>query len=446
MPGSRFAYAASACLLLACAPDTTANLPKDLAWTSPHFEYHARSADSDICGEMLGTLEQHFQFVQNLLGFAWPSGRIIKYYKFVDGDDFAAHAPCPSGAGGCSDGDGVYSNLLFEQHELVHAYLWPAGLPPPVIAEGAAVALACNIEIPEAPTLPLRDAISVGIALDDVRIYETGGRLARYLLDSYGGSAFMQFYVDLHRGMTFAEMDKVAQSVYGASADDLWAAALATHASCPQPFDCSRAALPSDGTAIQVAPTCGLKSDVRTFTVLADGNVAITAPGGTQLKSCDPVPFASVLATTYWAGAWQIGLLQLAAGRYAIDFPTGPSTVAAVVPAQPWAGADCASLQPFVVGASEYPDLSVALPVGAPAWMVKLSFGGPHLLSVARGFAPNVAMVTATACPDCDFASPQCQTANLSDGAMNVLWDGDYVLRLETDDASVSSRVDILGR
>ena len=442
----RFLVLAGACsLLLACSADFTPDLPRDLAWTSPHFEYHARSVDSDICGELLGTLEQHFQFIQDLLGFAWPVGRTIDYYKFSDSQDFTTNAPCPHGAGGCSDGS-VYSYAPFEQHELVHAYLWPLGLPPPVIAEGAAVGLSCSPGIPEIPTLSLRDALSVGIALDDVRVYETGGRLVRFLLDNYGGSAFLQFYAGLHRGATFEQLDQLARSIFGASADDLWAATLATHASCPQPFDCSRSALPSDGTTVQVAPVCGLKSDVRPFTVPADGNVAITAPAGTQLESCDPIPFSSELATTYSGGAPQIGLLQLAAGHYRVDFPTGPATVGVAAPARPWAGPECSTLQPFVVGASEYPALAIALPTGAQAWMLKLRFGGPHLLSVAKGFATNLAAITATACPTCDFASPQCQTANLSQGAMDVLWDGDYLLRFETDDHSVSSRIDIVGR
>ena len=432
-------------LLLACSPDARSNLPQDLAWTSPHFEYHARSLDSDICGEMLGTLEQHFQLIQDLLGFAWPTGRAIGYYKFADSQDFTSNAPCPHGAGGCSDGN-VYAYAPFEQHELVHAYLWPLGLPPPVIAEGTAVALACSPGIPETPTLSLRDAIAVGIALDDVRVYETGGRFVRYLLNTYGSSAFLPFYAGLHRGATFEQLDMLAQSVYGASADDLWAATLATHASCPQPFDCSRAALPTDGTAVQVAPVCGLKSDVRTFTLPADGYVAITAPGATQLKSCDPVPFTSELATTYSAGAAQIGLLQLAAGHYEVNFPTGPSTVAVAVPTQPWAGPECAPLQPFLVGASEYPALSVALPAGAQAWMLKLRFGGPHLLAIAQGFSTSLSSITATACPDCDFTSAECQTVDLDRGAMDVLWDGDHVLRFQTDDSSVPSRIDVVGR
>jgi len=73
-----------------------------------------------------------------MLGFEWPAAHVIHYYKFVDATDFAMNAPCPKGSGGCADGRGVYTFDPFHQHELVHAYLWPFGLPLTVVMEGAA--------------------------------------------------------------------------------------------------------------------------------------------------------------------------------------------------------------------------------------------------------------------------------------------------------------------
>lgn len=113
---------------------------------------------------------------------------------------------------------------------------------------------------------------------------------------------------------------------------------------------------------------------------------------------------------------------------------------------QPWAGSDCSALQPFVVDAGQYPSLSISVPDGAAVWAVKLRFVDPHLLTVlSHSHSSTLRNVTITACHDCNFTTPLCQNANQS-SPLDVLWQGDYALRIETSGGTGSTTIDITGR
>ena len=442
-------FGRSALLLLligGCRGQSPSDLPNDKVWISPHFAYHARVEDAAICGDLLATLERHFYHLQSLLGFEWPPGRTINYYKFVDVSDFVENSPCPKASGGCTDGNGVYTYDAFEQHELVHAYLWHLGSPLTVVKEGAAVALACNQSIAESPTLSLADSVQVQQPLDDPRVYDTGGRLVRYLLDQYGPESFIRFYAAVGSPVTFSDFDHVAREMFGVSTEAIWSAALATHASCPPTFACSREALSGDGTALAVTPVCGLQSDNRTFAITAGGDVAIAAPASTRIGSCDSIPFAQTLASTYLGGASQVGLLQLAAGRYYLDFPSAATGDLAVLePNQPWAGNDCSALQPFVVEGDQYETIAIAVPQGTSSWAIKLRFVDHQRLTISRTSSspPSLKLF---ACPGCDAVQGLCQALDLADTPVDVDWQGDYVLQLDSLSPQHAERIQIARR
>jgi hypothetical protein len=435
-------------LALGCGPASTAELPGDLTWTSTHFRYFARSTDADICDDLLTTLEDHFHLLQSRLGFAWPPGRVIDYYKYADDPDYLAHAPCPKGSGGCTTGTRIFTNSAFEKHELVHAYLLPTGEPPPLIAEGAAVALACNLAIPETPTLGLADALSVVDALADLRIYQTGGRLVRYLLDTYGAERFMRLYGQLGWNAGFHDLDAQLRSIYGLGADALWAATLGTPASCPEPYACSRPSLPLDGTTTMVAPICGLYGDYRVLELSADSVLAIASPRRVLISSCDPIPFHSLRMTEIDQGRPQVGLVPLPGGKHLVAFEAvrPATTIATTVSAGPWAGNDCAKVEPVVIAADDNPTVAIWLPVGQPTWLVRLRFQGPRQLSIRQGFRSSTASLKVTVCPDCNVTSEQCQTAALDTDTLSVSSNGDSVVRIDSDDITVASEVEIVGR
>lgn len=432
----------------ACRVEEAHDLPGDLAWTSPHFIFHARAQDSLACPDALTNLEQHFALLEGMFGFVWPAGRSIHYYKFVDHPDFHANSPCPQGSGACADQSDVYSDEVFEQHELIHSYLWPFGTPPPLVTEGTAVALACNRPISDTPSLSLAEGIRIQDALSDLRIYDTGGRLVRYLLDRYGPQAFLRFYVQLGKHADFDDLDALMQEVFGAGADQIWAAALDAPTSCPPPFACSRDALPLDGTPVALSASCGLTTGNRTFALTTQTQVAIAAPSSTSVSSCDPIHFVAIRATSARRDTSHVGVVDLPAGHYYLEYPTdGPTTELAIREAtQPWAGLDCSSLQPLVVAAGQYPDLSVSVPGGVSEWLVRLRFVEPHLLRLLPADLAGHKPFTVTVCRDCDSASPLCVAYDARSSVRDVLWQGDYYLRFQTSNSSDAARLDIVRR
>jgi hypothetical protein len=308
------------------------------------------------------------------------------------------------------------------------------------------VALSCTQGIAESPSLSLADALAVRDSLSDMRVYDTGGRIARYLIDTYGPEAFLGFYSSLPREATFVDVDQAMRSLFGAGAEALWTAALETHASCPPPFACSRETLPGDGRAVFVEGTCGLPMENRTFAIASGGDVAIAAPASTKLGSCDPIPFAQTLASTYEGGRSQVGLLRLAAGRYYLDFPSrGANDLAVLEPSEAWAGSQCSDLEPFVVGGDQYETVAVALPRGETPWNIKLRFEEPQRLALSRSAVAR-APLKIRVCPDCDVESSRCQTLELGDDPVEVAWQGDYVLHLDSLSPEHVDRIQIAER
>lgn len=426
------------------------NLPADQRLSSTHFRYHTRTGDAAICDDLLETLEQHFALLQSTLGFDWPSGHVIDYYKYVDAADFNDNAPCPKGSAGCSFGGNIHASELFEQHELVHAYLWPVADPPVVVAEGAAVALSCSHPLPSVPTLTLDEALQASDALSDQRVYETGGRFARFLFDRYGAPAFLNFYLGVAQaGRTPSRdaFDAALRAVYGVGIDQLWIDMLVTQTSCAQPFACSRAALPVDGTPVPVKPICGLTRDSRTFAISTDGNVAISGPTSATLGSCSLSPASRITDAVVASDESQVGLLQVVAGRYFLTFdPRDSSSVAVEAARKPWAGPFCEPLQAYAIAAEEDPALTVTVPDKEPVWYLRLHFEGAKQLSLSHRSAAADESVKATVCQDCDFNSSRCVVADLADHTLDVSGDGDYFIRFETLAAVSPNRVEIVGR
>ena len=94
--------------------------------------------------------------IGDALGIERP---LVTYYKYPDDVDDSRRTPTAAparrrarGTRPCSSPD------AFDRHELIHAYLAPYGLPPPLFIEGAAVALSCQ-HYPR-PTGSWRDALT----------------------------------------------------------------------------------------------------------------------------------------------------------------------------------------------------------------------------------------------------------------------------------------------
>jgi hypothetical protein len=117
-------------LLPACDGDAPPDLPDDRLWESEHFRYHLRSDEAAACEGVTEQLERHFAIVRDYLGFPWPAGAKVDYYKFRDQLDYARESDCPEYGSSCVRDGAVLTARILQHHELIHAYLAPLGLPP----------------------------------------------------------------------------------------------------------------------------------------------------------------------------------------------------------------------------------------------------------------------------------------------------------------------------
>jgi hypothetical protein len=99
-----------------------------------------------------------------------------------------------------------------------------------------------------------------------------------------------------------------------------------------------------------------------------------------------------------------------------------------------------------VVTAGQYPDLGISIPAGVSEWIVKLSFVEPHLLRLLAPESAPRRRTIFTVCRDCDFTSVSCQSYDISSGTRDFLWQGDYVLRVQTSEGTEATRLDIVRR
>jgi len=423
--------------------------PNDVLWESPHFEYFTRTGESYACAPELTLLEENFAVWQTYLGFTWPSGQKVHYYKYLDQQDLEAHSACLHGSGGCAGGANVESPDSFQTHELIHAYVSFTGSPPSVFIEGLATALACDPTYRIADTIPWREAVEATDPIKQPGVYATGGLLVSYLLRQYGPQPFMRLYQTLGGNAGPDQVDAVVTSIYGVSTDEIWQQASALGPSCVPIWTCSRDAIPTDGSLQTVAAQCGIYSDSVTFNLTVDSNVELSAItdfrsdfdiGSCQDGSRGNVRFLRDMHTS------ELTLAELAAGKYFLEFPADIPTQQGILALQtPAVGQDCGTLAPLEIAAGDYPVIDVWAPAGASVWIVRLRFAGPHLLSIWPVAAPgNTARITV--CPDCDLTSPACQTTTSKQ--VDVLWNGDYVVQVQASDPNgpVPSEIEIKGR
>ncbi len=405
-----------------------ADLPDDVVWRSARFDYYTRSAEAHACASVIDVLERHFDVVQGFLNFPWPAGQKIDYRKFLDADDHDGRAHCGTElAAACAVGRNVRSPTAFDQHELVHTYLFGAGEPPPLFVEGIAVALTC-----EPPGIGWRPTISWDQALpaaDRLQLYGTGGTLVAHMLRQYGPEPFMQLYSTLRPDADATDVDEKIRALYGISADEMWQGALvARRPGCFPLWPCSHDPIAVDGTAITVGTQCGLDLDYRRVVAPSSANLLVsstTEQRGMRLMTCDDrVPPGAVIAKgTLTTG---LGLAQVDAGSYYLDFASRPSQIGATIPSAPWAGTDCSSLDTLVVPADPAATLRIVIPPMTRSWFVKLHMAEPHRFAVG-----SVDTMMLSVCGDCGGAGVGCEAMPLLERGLTTMWSGDIVLHFQ---------------
>ena len=354
------------------------NLPKDRVWESVHFRYHTRSTDNASCESVLVQLELHFQLIQTYLGFAWPTGRKVDYYKFVDRSDYLSNSKCPTDAEGCTSDSNVFSPYVLLSHELVHAYLAPTGIPPAFFTEGVASLSSCDtpvtIENPKSwvdlVTLPFSNRSDV---------YYEGTWFVGELIHRYGPARFLSFYSKLdYRSASLSEITASFEGVYGDSLDDVWSAALAgnTRTRCINLWQCNGAPLSVDGTLQTLASACDGSDTTRTFEFAADTD-AVLSSSGYYIRaplSCND-EFAIPIGGDSLDNIYFPAVLPIAASKYFVGAQgLGAADVGIrALPARAYSR-DCSAPQPINLSSPEFEpsDVELVFPTDGNDWFVKL--------------------------------------------------------------------------
>ena len=337
---------------LSCT-DNAMDLPEVRVGSSAHFNYYVREEDNSFCEGLLEVMEQHFSLIQSHLGFEWPAGEKINYYKFLDIDDYQRSTGRDYWANAQERGETtmVLSPEPFHQHELMHAYLYPTGLSFPLLTEGLAETYSrggrCLFGFPS--DISFDDAFH-----DSEMVYVYGCPWAGFLLNTWGAQKILSIYAALPVDASIEEANEQFVSTLGVSAEDTWRMMLEENDETKRVipvWHCNAPELSIDGTVQLIAADCRRPFYERTF-ILNDDALVSLKPDifPSWLFRCDlapsPVAVDSVSPT-------QGNLFLLKAGRYLFkpqwaDNPTTAGTemefYGAPLSSSAWMGISCADL------------------------------------------------------------------------------------------------------
>jgi hypothetical protein len=408
----------------------TPSLPP-VQWESAHFRYAAWPDDSRACADITTVLEEHWAFWHSQLGLPDPGSSKILYAKHRGFYDLLDDGWCPDTAAGCTTGTEVRAYLLFDRHELIHAYLGETMAPPaPLFAEGAAVAFSCDAGgSTSAAGRSWRDLLDPPADSPDwISLYPGGGQLVSYLFTRFGAAALIDFY---RRIVPLTDADAIAgefEAVFGSTLDDIWTLATASSSPvCLPLWECTREAIPLDGAPQTGQLLCGQNLVPRTLRISAEVNLAASvrnAPSSLYLSSVCGDSSAVGTISLWPGGDFQL-LADLVPGTYLVNM--GDAEITAQALDQPSVGnaSSCDQLVPFSVAATG-PPLFVAASARDVAARVRFADPRSGVLAGHRASHPTT---TIQSCPDCAADTTGCPVANDLD--LQATFQGDYVWRMQ---------------
>lgn len=372
----------AAALSLACEPT---NLPDDQLLESAHFRYHAR-ADAVLDPTILDRLEAKRADIVAAFGVA---SDVVDYYLYRDQEDLAASVPCSVP---CTRERRIFSQVPFQEHELVHALLHEAGSPALVMQEGVAQYAACA-----QPNLAyFIDPTAWPDAVGSFARYPFGQRLTSWMIEVGGPKRFIDFF-----GTSLATTDP---ALFALQFQRAWGRPLgevavtiddARYAGsvCP----CTAPALTTDGSASRFVGTQEYRVlDVPTESLLEldNGGPQIALPVScTNGNAFGASEFPSAPSTRTFA--------RVAAGKHAVTTlfrsedilaPALASVTATLTPTSDWS---CTSAPRVTVGENDVTLWVADAPPGETTWFA-------IDLPTARRLEPlsEVTLVrSCTACP-----------------------------------------------
>jgi hypothetical protein len=205
---------------------------------SQFFEYHDQ-VDETLCPTLLSQLDQHAQQIGGKVGFALgPGDAPLRYYKFRDENAFLDAHACLAEAGGCTNGNDIFSPMFFHAHEQSHDYVFRAwgGWSTELLNEGEAVALSCDpfsfIEPGQSPAdvvgqIAWRDQLALTADSSDAHnAYIAAGYFVTYLVQQFGWPNLEALHRSVPYNVDADAFDRAFAAIYPLSMDEAWANAL----------------------------------------------------------------------------------------------------------------------------------------------------------------------------------------------------------------------------
>ncbi|HEY0465302.1 MAG TPA: hypothetical protein VGC79_13905, partial [Polyangiaceae bacterium] len=282
--------AAGALGLASCSDTASPDWPNQELEHSEHFRYYLRSDDSRQCTGITQDIERQRSLVFDYFGEAQAS-KPIDYYKFRDAVDLREHSPCGQYDTSqlnrsCEGHSQIWSSEPMLQHELIHAYMEPRGRSAQVLEEGIAEVLSCGNDQRVVKDFALADLLSWNENADIVARYDEASLFVGHLLSIAGPSAFLSLYDQLGWGASMAQVSAAIQNVYGASAEELYAASqnTAPGAGCVPLWECSGPAWDTSTSSFSAVSVCG-QSNYTPFDV---SEPSLFAGFAQVLRPCTP--------------------------------------------------------------------------------------------------------------------------------------------------------------
>lgn len=291
-------------------------------WESEHFVYYSSERDGSVCPGVVATLERHFAAIRSTLGLEWPDGHKVAYHKFRSQRGLRGAGVCSARNAACFIvGRGVFTTKAFDLHELVHAYLEPLGNSHPVLEEGIAAALACDLNATASPPeMTLADAFSEHNWASNERaerraLYQAAAWFTADVLRRQGGSGFTALYRELRLGQSLETMQGVYARLFAEPLSVAWQRALSsegTQTACVPSWECASSEYPTAG-AVPWFERCEQDDRAYAVTLTEPSWIGVEWTGpGVRFEACDESYLATAEPVPRSEMAWKL----LAPGRY----------------------------------------------------------------------------------------------------------------------------------
>jgi hypothetical protein len=425
-----------------------ANLPERV-WESEHFRYHSRADDPAApCPAITARLDRNFEVLRGSLSFPWDPGAKVDYYKFRDSADRDQNGGCPDQFN-CAWARHVETVNLFDEHELVHAYLNGPQVPPLLFAEGLAVALACNTERTSFARVTLEELLAwrpdKADPLAPGDYYDTAAWFVGHLWRTYGSDRFLRLYRALPRHASQAQIAQTFRDILGDAIEVAWTAAFSAlnpQLGCIPLWACAQPALPIDGTTVEWPATCTAERDARSFELSGPTSLKVAYFG----LMAFPGACESGRAPLLFEGSADpsLTLTQLPGGRYYVYRDGSLSERIALSKLDsPFSGPSCAVQSPLELD-EIHARVSIALPEGELPVAVRLHSTARRRGVIGIDLRDNRSLVLgvdAALCPGCGEDATACRP--VSSNLERATLEGDQVLLVRSAEPSADGFVTI---